>query len=145
MLYLSTDHAGYPLMQEVIKFLQDRKIKFEYVGAPSLIPTDSYAIYTKHASDLVASDDANMGIFMCGTGIGTTIVANRRRGIRAALCQSTEFARLARFHNNANVLVLPGRFMNIQQAKEIIQTFLNTPFEGGRHIARIALIDQDTK
>ena len=83
----------------------------------------------------------NLGIVICGTGIGISISANKVKGIRAALCHSVEYAKLCREHNNANVLAMGGRFIAINTAKDMIDTFLSTEFEGGRHIGRVEAIE----
>jgi RpiB/LacA/LacB family sugar-phosphate isomerase len=89
----------------------------------------------------VAKGDCEKGILICGSGIGMSIVANRIKGIRAALCTDIEIARLSRLHNDANILVLPGRFITSQKAFELILVWLKTPFDGGRHQKRIDKID----
>lgn len=142
MIYLASDHAGFELTQKVTKFLTKQNIPFELVGAKTFDASDSYVSYTKLANKEVLKDDANFGIYSCGTGIGTSIAANRQKGIRAALCHNVEFAELARKHNNANVLVLPGRFMSETTAKKVVLTFLNTAFEEGRHAERIKKLEE---
>ena len=140
MLYLATDHAGFKLMQEIIKYLNEQKVLFNNIGALTYQKDDNYVVYTLKANKKVAEDKNNFGIYICGTGIGTSIAANRDKNIRAALCCNAEFARLSRLHNNANVLVLPGRFLNIEQSKKIIKAFLTTKFEGGRHMMRVEML-----
>lgn len=137
MIYLANDHAGFALMEQVKQILVAEGYTFEQVGAITLEPSDSYVTYTRLANKKVVESETNFGIYSCGTGIGTSIAANRDKGIRAALCHSVEFASLARRHNNANVLVLPGRFMDETLAKQIVLTFLTTSFEGGRHQHRV--------
>lgn len=142
MIYLACDHAGYDLMQKIITYLKKENIAFENIGALTYNAKDNYVYHTLKANKKVSLSQDNVGIYICGTGIGTSIAANRNKKIRAALCHNVEFARLARFHNNANVLVLPGRFMSIVTAKKVITTFLQTPFEGGRHIERVNLLEE---
>lgn len=142
MIYLACDHAGYHLMQEIIAFLTKENIEFENIGALSYDALDNYVYHTLSANKKVILLENNFGIYICGTGIGTSIAANRNKKIRAALCHKVEFARLARLHNNANVLVLPGRFMKINTAKKVIKTFLNTNFEGGRHEERVNMLEE---
>lgn len=142
MIYLACDHAGYDLMQKIIAYLKKENIAFENIGALTYDAKDNYVYHTLKANKKVSLSQDNVGIYICGTGIGTSIAANRNKKIRAALCHNVEFARLARFHNNANVLVLPGRFMSIVTAKKVITTFLQTPFEGGRHIERVNLLEE---
>lgn len=143
MIYLACDHAGYELMQKIIEHLKILNLPFENVGALTYEKTDNYVIYTIKANKKVMLNPDNRGIYICGTGIGTSICANRNKKIRAALCHSVEFAKLSRLHNNANVLVLPGRFMDEKTAFEIVDTFLNTQFEGGRHAERVAMLEGD--
>lgn len=142
MIYLACDHAGYDLMQKIIAYLKKENIDFENIGALTYDAKDNYVYHTLKANKKVSLSQDNVGIYICGTGIGTSIAANRNKKIRAALCHNAQFARLARFHNNANVLVLPGRFMSIVTAKKVITTFLQTPFEGGRHIERVKLLEE---
>lgn len=137
MIYLANDHAGFELMNNIINYLKSNDIAYEHVGAFTYDSKDSYALYTLRANQKVAKDDNNLGIYVCGTGIGTSIMANRNKHIRAALCHNAEFANLARRHNNANVLALAGRYLTIDHAIPIINTFLNTNFDGGRHQERV--------
>ncbi len=140
MIYIANDHAGFDLAIKIVEYLKNKNIKHEHVGALEYVKTDNYVEHTLRANKLVVENEGAMGIYLCGTGIGTSIAANRNKKIRAALCHSVEFAYLARFHNNANVLVLPGRYLTDEQAYEIIDKFLQTPFEGGRHIERVEML-----
>lgn len=142
MIYLSTDHRGYALMQEIKKYLTKKGLQFESVGADSYDKDDSYATYTLKANELVAQDDSNRGIYLCGTGLGTAMGANRNKKIRAVLCPNKKYAYFGRLHNNANVLVMPANYTSIRKARKIIDVFLSTPFEGGRHIARLEAISK---
>lgn len=141
MIYLANDHAGYDLANDLVKYFKEEDITFEHVSAGEYDGKDSYVEQTILGSKKVVENAGSVGIFICGTGIGTSIVANRNKKVRAALCHSVEFAKLARMHNHANVLVLPGRFMDIELGKEVVNTFLNTKFEGGRHKDRVDSID----
>jgi len=96
-------------------------------------------------AESVANSDADFGIMICGSGIGMSIVANKVKCIRAALCHCTDFVRLTRQHNNANILVMPGRFISTYLAREMVEIFLSTPFEGGRHFNRIDKISNYEK
>lgn len=137
ILAIASDHAGFEL-KEAIKaaFPQHEFLDF---GAPSTASVD-YPDTGSAAAKAVASGKAELGILVCGSGIGMSIVANKIPGIRAALCCSTDVARLSRLHNDANVLCLAGRFTAVPYALEIVQAWLETSFEGGRHQKRIQKI-----
>lgn len=136
MIILASDHAGYELKEGIKKFFNDENIITIDVGTYSKDPVD-YPDFAKKGALKVLEDPRNVGIFICGTGIGMSIAANRNPKIRAALCQDENFALLARSHNDANVLILPGRYIKIKKAIKIIKVFLTTEFEGGRHSRRI--------
>ena len=129
-------------MQKIKKYLEKLGLEYVSVGANTLDPSDSYATFTLKANDLVASDDNNRGIYLCGTGLGTAMGANRNKKIRAVLCPNKKYAYYGRLHNNANVLVMPANYTSFRKAKGIIDTFLNTQFEGGRHIDRLKAISE---
>lgn len=131
---IASDHAGFCLKEEIKKALPD----YEWVdfGAHSTDSID-YPDTGFPASKAIAEGECEKGILICGSGIGMSIVANKVPGIRAALCNSPEIARLSRMHNDANVLVLAGRFTPTPLALEIVSVWLNTPFEAGRHQTRI--------
>ncbi|MCI8555271.1 MAG: ribose 5-phosphate isomerase B [Clostridia bacterium] len=137
MIILASDHAGYPLKEEIKKFFNRENIIAIDVGCYSKEQLDDYPDFAKAANVKVTEDPRNVGIYICGSGIGMSIVANRHPKIRAALCQSEKFAELSRRHNDANVLCLPGRFISARKAIKIIKVFLTTDFEGGRHSRRI--------
>ncbi len=136
MIILACDHRGYALKEEIKKFFNNESIITIDVGTYSKEGVD-YPDYAKKGALKVLEDEHNVGIFICGTGIGMSIAANRNPKIRAALCCNTKMAELARSHNDANVLVLPGNFMRKKRAIRIIKVFLTTDFEGGRHLRRI--------
>ena len=137
MIILASDHAGYPLKEEIKKFFNRENIIAIDVGCYSKEQLDDYPDFAKAGNLRVVEDPRNVGIYICGTGIGMSIVANRNPKIRAALCDSEKFASLARRHNDANVLCLPGRFISARKAIRIIKVFLTTDFEGGRHSRRL--------
>ena len=137
MIILASDHAGFILKEEIKKFFNKENIIAIDVGCYSREQLDDYPDFAKSANQKVIEDDRNVGIYICGTGIGMSIMANRNPKIRAALCTTTKFAELARKHNDANVLVLPGRFISKTKAISIIKEFLTTKFEGGRHLKRV--------
>lgn len=136
MIILACDHRGYELKEKIKKFFNNESIITIDVGTYSKEGVD-YPDFAKKGVAKVLEDSHNVGIFICGTGIGMSIAANRNPKIRAALCTSVKFAELARAHNDANVLVLPGSYMRANKAIRIIKVFLTTTFEGGRHFRRI--------
>ena len=136
MIILASDHAGFLLKEDIKKFFKKENITTIDVGFYSMEPVD-YPDFAKSANQKVLENDNNIGIYICGTGIGMDICANRNPKIRAALCPNPTYARLARSHNNANVLVLGGRFTRKRKAIKIIKEFLTTQFDGGRHQKRI--------
>jgi ribose 5-phosphate isomerase B len=138
---IACDHAGYDLKQEVIKLLQDLKVRVLDLGCASASESVHYPIYGKKVVDEVLSRPHCRGILICGTGLGMSIVANRFRGIRAALCYDLQCAAMSRRHNDANLLVLGGRTMDPQLAAEIVRVWLSTPFDGGRHQERLELLE----
>ena len=114
----------------------------EDIGAYKLDPLDDYPDFAIKVVDRIKADSSLKGVLICGSGIGMSISANRHKGIRAAICNTPEMSFLARKHNDANILVLPGRFMDANTAKLCIDKFLNTDFEGDRHILRVEKIDR---
>jgi ribose 5-phosphate isomerase B len=138
---IGADHAGFPLKQVLAEELRALGYEVEDVGTASEASTD-YADYAHKVAHEVEVGDAERGVLLCGTGLGMSYAANRHRGVRAAVAWTPEIARLAREHNDANVLVLPARFLTEDQAREILRTWLDTPFEGGRHEGRIRKIEE---
>lgn len=140
-LVLAADHGGYEL-KEIIKNHLPRLGDFEIndLGTNSLESVD-YPDYGKQAAKAVAKGQANRGIIFCGTGIGMSITANKVKGIRAANCTSEIMAEMSRRHNDANMLVLGGRILEPELAKQIVKIWLETPFDGGRHEKRIKQIE----
>ncbi len=137
---IASDHGGWELKTELIAYLNamgHTVIDNGTHGADSVDYTDYAA---KTVSDIL-EQRAERGILICGTGIGMSIAANRYQGIRAALCHRIEYASLCRQHNDANILVLGGRFISVAEAQAITDLFIETPFEGGRHIRRIEKIE----
>ena len=132
----ASDHGGFALKEEVKKHLMERGIEVLDLGTHSEESVD-YPVYGKACGEAVASGKADLGIVVCGTGIGISIAANKVKGIRCGLCTSVEMARLTKQHNNANILALGGRTTETGLAMEIVDTWLDTEFEGGRHERRI--------
>ena len=137
----ASDHGGFALKEEVKKHLMERGIEVLDLGTNSEESVD-YPVYGKACGEAVASGKADLGIVVCGTGIGISIAANKVKGIRCGLCTSVEMARLTKQHNNANILALGGRTTETGLAMEIVDTWLDTEFEGGRHQRRVDLLDQ---
>jgi len=136
IIALASDHAGWERKQTVIGHLTTLGIKYKDFGAFSDQSTD-YADWAHPMASAVEKGEFTYGISLCGSGNGINMTVNKHPGIRSALCWIPEIAALARQHNNANVLALPARFITDQQAIEIVDAFLGSEFEGGRHLARI--------
>jgi ribose 5-phosphate isomerase B len=141
-ILIASDHAGFELKEKLEKALGDLGYEVEDLGTNSADSTD-YADYAHPLAKQVSDGEAKRGVLMCGTGLGMSYTANRYPHVRAAVAWTPEIAKLAREHNDANVLVLPARFVDDAQAKEILKTWLDTPFEGGRHARRVEKIEKD--
>ena len=137
MIILASDHAGFKLKEELKIFFDKHDIEYCDIGALAYDPDDDYPDIVKNAVKKVKADPINRGIFVCGSGIGMSMAANRHKGIRAILAYNSPTARLARKDENANVLCLGARQTNKGDAIKIILKFLTSPFEGGRHQRRI--------
>ncbi|MEY4134851.1 MAG: hypothetical protein RL386_1201 [Bacteroidota bacterium] len=133
---IGCDHAGFQLKEHLKQLLQKWRIEVMDFGAFSESSVD-YPDYVHPLSLSVESGESALGIVICGSGNGAAITANKHQGIRAALCWNAEIASLARAHNDANILSLPSRFIAAAEAEEIVRVFLETPFDGGRHVLRI--------
>lgn len=140
-IVLGADHAGFRLKESIKNYLQSAGHGVDDVGTTSEDSVD-YPDFGAAAAHRVADGKDDLGIVICGTGIGISIAANKVAGIRAALVGDTATAHLAREHNDANVLALAGRSLSDEQAQQIVREFLNTPFAGGRHQRRIDKITQ---
>ena len=134
-IYIASDHAGYEMKSKLCDYFKT----LIDLGTNSNESVD-YADFAHNLTNKVSQNEDSFGILICGTGVGMSIAANRKKGIRAGLVSSPEITRLIRQHNNANVLVLPGRFMTDEEAKNCVQIFLETEFEAGRHKKRIEKI-----
>jgi ribose 5-phosphate isomerase B len=136
---LASDHAGFEL-KEFVRILLDKQ-DIPYIDYGTYTPESvSYAVFGHKLAEAIEQGDVQMGIGVCGSGNGIDMTLNKHAHIRAALCWNEEITSLARQHNDANVLVLPGRFLSIDSAEKMVEIFLNTPFEGGRHKTRIDAI-----
>ena len=141
-IYVGADHAGFALKQKLVDELKRLGYEPVDVGPTALDPADDYPDYAKPVADAVSKGIAQRGVLTCGTGLGMGYVANRYPRVRAAVVWSPEVAELARTHNDANILILPSRFVSDAEGLDILRRFLATPFEGGRHGRRVEKIDQ---
>ncbi|MEA3445243.1 MAG: ribose 5-phosphate isomerase B [Bacteroidota bacterium] len=133
---LSCDHAGYKTKEKLKDYLVEKGFAVEDFGTYSIDSCD-YPDFAHPMANSVENGKADIGISICGSGNGINMAANKHQGIRSALCWKPELAELARLHNDANICALPARFVTFDEAKAIVEKFLNTGFEGGRHINRI--------
>ena len=138
---IGADHAGYRLKEFVKKLLREKGYEVIDVGTHSE-ERCHYPLYAKEVAKLVSEGKVPRGILVCGSGIGMSIVANKFKGVRAALCHNIYSAKYSRLHNDSNVLCLGGRVTGEDLTREIVETWLNTPFEGGRHSERLKLIEE---
>lgn len=139
MIAIGCDHAGYELKLEVIKHLNEKGVEFVDVGTNSN-ESVHYPVYAHELCKMVVRGDVECGILICGTGIGMSMAANKVKGIRAAVCSdefSTEFTRR---HNDANVMCIGARVLETEKALKLVDIFLDSPFEGGKHKTRIDMI-----
>lgn len=133
---IGSDHAGVAYKNELIDWLTAAGYKVNDLGTYSTDSVD-YPDFAHPVSSMVEKGDAAFGILLCGSANGVAMTANKHAGIRAGLCWLNEVASLVRLHNDANILCLPARFVSLEDAKAMVTTFMNTPFEGGRHANRI--------
>lgn len=140
---IGADHAGYLVKEKIKKFLSSKDIEFTDYGTFKEESVD-YPEYAFKVSNAIINNEANMGILICGTGIGMSITANKVKGIRAAVVHSVETAELSRLHNDANILCLGARTTPADKVIEIVVTWLGTSHEGGRHDKRVKLISKLT-
>ena len=138
-IFISSDHAGYRLKED-IKNKFDKKFKFEDLGTNNSNISVNYPDYAHKLCKKVSHNSKNMGILVCGSGMGMSMAANRHKKIRAAVCYSTKNTKLSRLHNNANIITLGSRLTKKNIAFRCIDVFMNTKFEGGRHKKRVKKI-----
>jgi len=138
---IGSDHAGFQYKEAIIEYLRCEGHEVQDLGTYAAAPPVDYPLFIHPVAEAVASGAAERGIVLGGSGNGEAIVANRVRGVRCALCWNAESARLGRQHNDANAISLGERMMSLDDALEIVRIWLATPFEGGRHAHRLALID----
>jgi ribose 5-phosphate isomerase B len=136
---IGCDHRGFALKQVIVSFLQNSGHSHQDFGCHSTDPVD-YPDIAQQVGEAIASGNSDQGILICSTGIGMSIAANKIKGIRAALCCDVFAAQRARQHNDANILCLRGEDIDTESALEIVKTFLDTDFEGGRHLQRVKKI-----
>ena len=133
---IGNDHAGTAYKQAIVAYLQTQKIEVINVGTDSSDSVD-YPDFAHPVGQMIDKGEVDFGIVICGSGNGIAMTVNKHQQVRCALCWNKEIAQLARQHNTANVLSIPARYTAIEQALEIVKTFLNTDFEGGRHQNRV--------
>lgn len=138
MIYIASDHGGYQLKKKLVNHLKELQLDFVDLGTDNDTESVDYPDYgAKACREIIKDLEHNKGILICGSGIGISIAANRFHDIRAALVYNEECAKLARQHNNANVICFGGRIVNHEDAISYLDIFLNTKFEGGRHCRRV--------
>lgn len=136
---IGSDHAGFEYKEDLISFLEGKGIQVKDLGTHSPDSVD-YPDYAHPVADLVQKGEAAFGILICGTANGVAITANKHQGARAAICWGEEIAKLAREHNDANIICIPARFVREGDAEKMVARFMTTPFEGGRHQRRVEKI-----
>lgn len=140
-ILIGNDHAGYSLKLSIIKNLED-KYEFFDKGSYSNESVD-YPDYASIIAKEIQSEKGDLGILICGTGNGVCMTANKFKGIRAVICWNEEIAKLAKQHNNANIICIPSRFIKVEEAIKIIESFILEKFEGGRHERRIKKLNEN--
>ncbi len=138
---IGNDHSGVEMKNELVKFITSLGFEVCNVGTDDTKSVD-YPVFAKKVCSKVLENKDNLAVAICGTGIGISIACNKVKGIRAGLCHESFSAMMTRKHNNANVLCLGARVTGIELAKDIVKTFLNTEFEGGRHQRRIDMLEE---
>jgi len=136
---IGCDHAGFPYKDTLIRKLKQKGIDVHDVGTHSLDSVD-YPDFVHPVAELVDSEKVTYGILICGSGNGVAITANKHQNVRAALCWNRDISALARQHNNANVICVPARFVSKKMARDMVDIFVETEFEGGRHARRVGKI-----
>jgi ribose 5-phosphate isomerase B len=135
-ILLASDHAAYPMKNHIEFWLRKQNYEVTNLGTNSEESVD-YSDFGHKLGELLDNDNSYIGIALCGSGNGMNMTVNKHQSVRSALCWNVEIAELARLHNDANVLVIPGRYVTQNEVEEIVNIFLNTSFEGGRHERRI--------
>ena len=140
MIALGSDHGGYKLKEEIKKYLDEIGLEYKDFGTHNEERCD-YPEFAEKVAKAVQTKECEKGILVCGTGFGVSIVANKFKGIRCASCWNEEVAKLLKGHNNANIIALPGRFINVSQAIVILRAWIATEFMEGRHAERLQMIE----
>jgi ribose 5-phosphate isomerase B len=138
-IWIGCDHGGYDLKLQVIEYLKTKELRVHDAGCHST-EIVRYPYYAAQVAEAIVRGEAQRGILICSTGIGMSIIANKYPGIRASLCTSTYMGRLTRAHNNSNILCLGGKITGVFEALDILEAWLVTPYEGGRHAISLGLI-----
>jgi ribose 5-phosphate isomerase B len=143
MIAIGNDHTGYAMKKAIMEYLDNRGIEYKDFGCGD-VATSNYPEYAKAVGRAIQKKECELGILICGTGIGISIAANKMNGIRAALCHDCFSAEATRLHNDANVLAMGARVIGIGHALKIVETFINTDFsKDERHIRRIEMLEED--
>lgn len=138
-IWIGNDHGGYDLKVEILEYLDKKGIEYHDVGSSSS-EIVRYPNYAKQVAGAVSNQECERGILICSTGIGMSIIANKFKGVRASLCTSTYMGRMTRAHNNSNLLCLGGKITGVFEALDILEAWLTTEYEGGRHDISLGLI-----
>lgn len=141
MIAIGADHVGYEMKEQIKEYLEKKGIEYKDFGTYSSDSVD-YPDYAVSVCKSIQSKECDLGILICGTGVGIGIAANKHNGIRCAICSETFSAKMARVHNDANVIAFGARVIGIETAKEIVDAFLSNEFEGDRHIRRVSKITE---
>lgn len=136
---IGNDHAAVDMKFEIVKYLEESGYEVENFGTDTNDSCD-YPVYGEKVARAVANGEVDRGILICGTGVGISLAANKVKGIRAAVCSESVTARFSRLHNDANILAFGARIVGVETAKDMVNVWLNTEFEGGRHQRRVDLI-----
>jgi len=144
VIYIANDHGGYELKLEVVRHLAQRGIAAKDFGSNST-ELVRYPVYAARVAGAVSIGETRRGILICSTGIGMGVIANKFRGVRASVCTSTYMAKMTRAHNDSNILCLGGKITGVLEALDILDAWIDTPYEGGRHAISLGLIAEAEK
>jgi ribose 5-phosphate isomerase B len=140
-IWIGNDHGGYDLKLQILDYLKTKEIPYHDVGTDSTAIV-RYPYFAAQVAGAVSRGEAERGILICSTGIGMSIIANKFKGVRASLCTSTYMGKMTRAHNNSNLLCLGGKITGVFEALDILEVWLNTDYEGGRHDISLGLIEE---
>jgi len=140
-IWVGNDHGGFEMKQHILKYLKEKGIPYKDVGSNST-EIVRYPYYASIVAGAISRGEASRGILICSTGIGMSIIANRYKGVRASLCTSTYMAKMTRAHNDSNILCLGGKITGVFEALDILETWLNTEYQGGRHDISLRMIKE---